>query len=609
MIAIIRCWALGALLTAGVASAAPVVKKVEPPNWWANQAESTVRVLITGSGFRGAEVRSHGLDVLGAHTDDTGAYLFVDVKVHKAGDESLEIRTPEGSVTAPFPVLAPLDRTGRFQGFSSEDVMYLIVTDRFADGDTTNDDPAESKGLFDRNKPRYYHGGDFQGIIDHLPYLKSLGITTMWITPVYDNSNRLNDREKYRNEPVADYHGYGAVDFYKVEEHFGTIEKLRELVDKAHASGIKVVLDMVVNHTGPSHPWVGAPPKPTWFHGTAEKHLNETWKIWTLMDPHSGLFTRAPVLDGWFLNILPDLNQNDPDVAQYLIQNTLWWVASTGIDGIRADTVPYVPRKFWRDWTAALKKDYPNLRVVGEVFDGDPAVTSFFQGGQERFDHIDSGIDTVFDFPSYFAIRSAFGQGKTVMSVPYMLAHDWMYKDPSALVTFLGNHDVTRFMNENGATVDGLKLAFTYLMTTRGMPTIYYGDELAMHGGTDPDNRRDFPGGWAGDTHNAFTPEGRTKAERDIFDYVQRLIQLRAELPDLRHADFTQVGVTDTAWIYTRGAAIVILNNGTTQLHVETPASQGTWHDVIGLAGNIAVRDDVLKATVPPRTASILVKR
>jgi glycosidase len=571
------------------AAAAPVISKVEPPNWWVGHSFSTVRLMLRGSGLRDAQIRgARGLEILESKPNDTGTTLFVDVKVHRAGSYTLKVSTHDGSADAKFDALAPLAPKGRFQGFSSNDLIYMIMIDRFADGDVSND-----KG--DRNDPRSYHGGDFQGIIDHLGYLKDLGVTAIWITPVYENATA--------------YHGYHAIDFYKVEEHFGTLDKLRELVDKAHQSGIKVILDMVVNHTGADHRWVKDPPLADWFHGTPEHHLNETFQIWTLLDPHAGRTMRDPVLDGWFADRLPDLNQEEPEVARYLIQNTLWWIASTGIDGIRADTMPYVPRQFWHDWNAAIHKEYPDFKTVGEVFDGDSGVVSFFQGGAEKYDGVDSGMDALFDFPLYGAVRRAFGQGKPVPDVAYIVGHDSLYTNPNYLVTFLGNHDVARFLNETGATADGLKLAFTYLFTTRGIPMIYSGDEIALRGGNDPDNRRDFPGGWKDDIRSAFNPQTRTEEERGLFDYIRKVALLRQQTPELRTGKLTQLGAGRDALVYTRGSLIVLINNGANEVKVQAPAAPGTWKNLLDVSVNVAVHERIMSLTVPARSAMIMEQR
>jgi glycosidase len=556
------------LLAASVcaSSAPPAVSKVEPPNWWVHHTLNPVQVLIHGAGLRGATLKAPNcLGVRNVHANNSGSYLFADIvigKSCKAGEYPLTVTTSEGSVGAPFRLDEPLSTAGRFQGFSPDDVIYLIMPDRFANGDKSNDDPEISRGLFDATDPRRYHGGDFQGIIDRLPYLKSLGITAIWITPVYDNTNKPNAQQSVNGKPIADYHGYGAVDYYGVEEHFGDLALLKKLVDQAHGVGLKVIQDQVANHVGPAHPWVDDPPKPAWFHGTPAQHINETWQVWNLQDAHSTDNLKHKVTDGWFANLLPDMNQEDPDAARYEIQNALWWVGVAGFDGIRQDTLPYVSRAFWHDWSAAIHKQYPNLRMVGEVFDGDPAVPSYFQGGVTR-DGIDSKVDSVFDFPTYFAVRDVFAHGKDMDTLAKVLAKDRLYPNPSALVPFEGNHDVMRFMSEPGATVEGLKLAFTYLLTTRGTPEIYYGDEIGMTGGEDPENRHDFPGG--------------DPSDNDVFRHVQKLLQLRAQLEPLRRGALTSIAVDAKTWVYARGTVLVALNNSAEAADIDISFTDGDY--------------------------------
>lgn len=614
-----RSFTLALFSVAACFAAVPTVTKVEPPNWWPDHSLNPVRLLIHGSGLQGATVAApSGFTASRVFTNERGTYLFVDISIPRGarpGNYPLQIRTADGIAAAPFRLDAPLPPAGRFQGFSPDDVMYLIMIDRFANGDPSNDDPAISRGLFDRKKPRYYHGGDLQGIIDHLPYLKSLGVTAIWITPIYDNTDKPNVRQAVNGQPIADYHGYGATDYYAVEEHFGTMDLLRRFVDDAHSMGIKVIQDQVANHVGPDHPWVGDPPKPTWFHGTAAHHINETWQIWTLPDPHASATLKRNVLDGWFVNALPDMNQEDPDVAQYEIQNALWWVGMAGFDGIRQDTLPYVPRAFWHNWSAALKNQYPHLRAVGEVFDADPAVPSFFQGGVKRSDGIDSGIDSVFDFPTFFNIRDVFANGAPVDTLSKTFAKDRLYPDASVLVTFLGNHDVPRFMHLQRATADNLKLAFAFLMTARGTPCIYYGDEIGMPGGNDPDNRRDFPGGWKGDPRNAFEASGRTIREDAIFNYVRRLGGLRAKLEPLRRGSFVDIAVGDKTWAFAResdvATAIVVINNGSDAASIAIPyARDGSYEKQLGLAAaNLTITNGVGEVRLPPHSAEVFVKR
>ena len=583
-----------------------------------------VRVLVRGRNLTGARIEAmgEGLRADGVKTNQAGTYLFVNVTIDpqaRPGRRRLRITTASGGVDAPFEITPPLNRAGRFQGFSPDDIIYLIMPDRFADGDPTNNDPPQSRGLYDRRQKRYYHGGDFAGIIKRLPYLKDLGITAIWLNPWYDNVDHLNEKEMPEDVPITDYHGYGAVDFYGVEEHFGTMAQLKELIEQAHRLGIKVIQDQVANHTGPYHPWVKDSPTPTWYNGTEAKHLKNTFKPWTLQDLRAEYLTKRETLDGWFIDILPDLNQDDEETARYEIQNTLWWVGTTGLDAIRQDTLPYVPRKFWRDWMTAIKREFPQVNVVGELLDGDPALVSFFQGGATRADGIDSRIDSVFDFPLLYPVRHAFAEGKKVEEVAQMLARDHLYPNPDLLVTLIGNHDMQRFMNEPNATFRGLKLAFTFLLTTRGVPQIYYGDEIALQGAGDPDNRRDFPGGFPGDAGDAFTERGRTVDEQEVFAHVRQLARLRAELEPLRRGVLTNLHVADQQYAYARttprASALIVINNDSKKATVEFDIARVNFAngtvlvDHLGISRDIRVENGRIKIDLPGRSASILSAR
>ena len=601
-----RATLLLALLAGTAAAQAPVIEKVDPPNWWGQHTINPVRVLIRGKNLRGATLACPKLRCARVSVNAAGTYAFVDVTIPttaRAGSYPLTLRTASGTAPVPFTVTAPLARAGRFQGFNQDDAMYLVMPDRFANGDTTNDDPAVSRGTYDRSKTRYYHGGDLEGLRRKLPYLKQLGITAIWLNPLYDNNNGLNRKEMYDGQPMADYHGYGATDMYAVDEHFGDVALFKAVTDDAHAMGMKIILDMVANHTGPYHPWASDSPTPTWFHGTTEAHPNNTWQTWTLHDPYSPPAMQRETLDGWFINILPDFNQDDPEVARYIIQNTLWWVGMSGMDGIRQDTWPYVPRAFWRDWMTAIKKEYPSLKVVGEVLDGDPSFVSFFQGGRTN-DGIDDKVDALFDFPIHFTLRNVFARGGSIRAVPQMLARDHLYPNPNALVTLLGLHDVNRFMNEPGATTAGLKLAYTFLATARGTPLIYYGDEIALPGGNDPDNRRDFPGGWSTDPRNAFDAAGRTDIEQSVFAHLQTLLTIRAERADLRRGMTENLAVTDQSYVYRRGRTVVAINNGTAAETVTLPAMTlgadvlKTCAAPVTVAGGVAL-------TIPARSSCV----
>jgi glycosidase len=608
---------------------APEVSKVEPPSWWASSSVNPVRVLIRGRNLKNAEVQAvgPGWRVVGApRANERGTYLFVDVSIApraKPGPRQLLITTREKAssvsfVYAPFEILPPLDRAGRFQGFSPADVMYLIMIDRFSDGDRTNNEPAQSRGIYDRQNKFYYHGGDLQGVIDRLPYLKDLGVTAIWLTPWYDNYDHPNEVELKDGRPSTGFHGYNPQDFYTVEEHFGTLTKLRELVAAAHRSGIKIIQDEVVNHTGPYHPWVDDQPTPTWFNGTKANHLKNVFQTWVLHDPHPVETLKRETMEGWFLDFLPDLNQQDAEVSRYLIQNTLWWIGTTGLDGIRMDTWQYVPNSFWRDWNAALKREFPNFKVVGEVKDGDVVHTSFFQGGRVRFDGVDSGLDSLLDFPLFYPVRHAFAEGHQLDEIPRTLAKDYLYNNSEILVTLLGGHDDGRFMSEPGATIAGLKLANAFLLTTRGVPQLYYGDEIAMTGADEPTTRDDFPGGFPGDKRNAFSSAGRTSEEEELFQYIRKLARLRDELEPLKRGTLINLYVSSQQYAYARttkdAVVLTTINNDSKPATITIDAAAvfpngARLVDRLGVSRELQVENGKLQIGLPARSAAIFVRK
>jgi glycosidase len=603
---------------------APAVLKVEPPNWWVGHSINPVRVMMRGRNLSGARVEAigEGLKTGLTRINAAGTYLFVDVVIDpqaKPGRRALRLTTASGMTDAPFEISAPLSRVGRFQGFSTDDIIYLLMPDRFSDGDSSNNDPPQSRGLYDRTHKFRYHGGDLQGVINHLPYLKDLGVTAIWLTPWYDNVNHPDEIEKKEGGTTTGFHGYGAIDFYGVEEHFGTLDKLRELVDEAHKQGIKIIQDEVANHTGPYHPWVDDSPTPTWYNGTRAAHLKNVFQTWMLHDPRAEEKSKRETMEGWFLDFLPDLNQTDEEVERYLIQNTLWWIGTTGLDGIRQDTWQYVPNTFWREWTAAIKREYPNFRIVGEVKDGDPVHVSFFQGGRVRFDGVDSGLDTLLDFPLFYPVRHAFAEGKDLDEVPKTLAKDYIYTNPDVLVTLLGDHDDKRFMSEPGANITGLKLAHTFLLTTRGTPQLYYGDEIAMTGEDEPTTRQDFPGGFPGDRRNAFNKGGRTPEEQDLFEHVRKMARLRAELEPLRRGSLVTLHVAPQQYAYARvtnrASVIIVINNDSKPASMEFDVTRaGIGNDAtltahLGTPSRGSVKDGILKVTLPARSASIFAER
>ncbi|MGB9028871.1 MAG: alpha-amylase family glycosyl hydrolase [Acidobacteriaceae bacterium] len=529
------------------AASAPCIDKVDPPSWWIGLPSPML--LLHGAHLHGARfsIATKGVSITQSEVMANGHYAFLWLATRGADPQPIRIRvtSPAGSTTAPF----RLERRtpAAHAGFSASDVMYLIMTDRFADGDPSND-PQPSE----RELPRGWHGGDFRGIEQHLDYLQQLGVTTLWTTPVYDNDGGTQA-----------YHGYSATDLYRTDPHFGSMADLRHLSDALHRRGMKLVLDTVPNHVGAMHPWAADPPTPDWFHGTRADHLIASDRFQSVLDPHATAEQSRAVTEGWFANVLPDLNQENPLVRQYLIQNVIWWIENTAADGLRYDTFPYVGRAFWQSLDRELHEIYPRLTTVGEVFNGSPVVTSFFAGGVVR-EGIDTGLSTPFDFPIFFALRNALSHpeepsaaraGRDGMeTLEDVLRDDWLYPHPERLVTFIGNHDTSRFISQPGVSVADLKLAFALLATLRGTPQIYSGDEIAMRGGGDPDNRHDFPGGFPGDPQNAFAASSRTAEQSDVHDWVASLFQFRDRHPALANGEQQDVFVDPTAFVFVRTA-------------------------------------------------------
>ena len=504
-------------------------------------------VLLYGDGLATGKVTVNypGVTVQKVERQSDGNHIFVWLDISKdaqPGDVTIDINAADGSAKAKFTLLTRQPQQGKFQGVTRDDVIYLIMPDRFADGDSSNNmPPGAAPGTYDRAAPKTYHGGDLKGITEYLGYLKDLGVTTLWLTPLYDNS-----------DATSDYHGYGAIDLYQVEDHFGTMADFQDLVAKAHQQGLKVLLDTVPNHVGPNHPWAKSQPAPGWLHGTPQEHINTDYNYPPISDPHAVLKNYISALNGWFANVLPDLAQENPLVAQYLLQNAFWWAESSGIDGFRIDTFPYVPRTFWTYYLKNLYDVYPNFFTVGEIYNPDPTVTSYWAGGHTGFDGVDTLLKTPFDFPMQDAINKVVSQGQSAKTIVNVLRQDRLFPHPELLVTFIGNHDMPRFLTQAQGSREKLKAAFSLLATLRGIPQIYYGDEIGMTGGDDPDDRHDFPGGFPGDSQSAFTQAGRTAEQQEVYAHLQSLLRLRREHPALSEGVQKHVVVDDDYYLFTR---------------------------------------------------------
>ena len=585
---------------------------IDPPNWFAKLPKPMLLVNGTGLDCATFSISDRSLTIEQTIKSANGHWAQLYLSTSPPTAETVELRATCGRgtpVERPYTFAARRAPSDGLAGFSPRDVMYLIMTDRFADGDLTNDGPNatdssdSAAAAAERAKPRGWHGGDLRGITQHLDYLQQLGVTAVWTTPVYRNHGESDS-----------YHGYGATELYRVDEHYGSLDDLKALAHALHARGMKLVLDTVPNHVGPANPWVTDEPAPDWFHGTAAHHLKGETNFRALIDPHAPDRDKLGTLDGWFGDTLPDMNTESPAVAKYLRQNAEWWIEETGADALRIDTFPYVNREFWHGFNGELKQLYPQLTEVGEIFNADPVIVSSFAGGVTRAG-VDSDLTTPFDFPTYFALREVFGKQAPMSKLAATLAQDSLYPHPERLPTFFGNHDTTRFMDAATGTEaqreTSLRLAFAAIMTTRGMPQIYSGDELAMHGGDDPDNRRDFPGGFPAEVGNALVAAGRTPVQQEMVTWVSTLAALRRAHPALT-CGAEQVLASDNDWLITvrdagraedrdcnsaKDTLLTVLYRGTGSGALTVPLQQ-TWMSACGdLRPEVAWGDPSVRIT------------
>jgi glycosidase len=619
---VILLLAFDLLVVASPQTGTPSVTKVEPPSWWARHSINPVRLLVRGKNLSGAQVRSANpvIQTSQVLVNPSATYLFVSVTISptaRPGSYPLTLFTPHGNATIPFSISAPLAAATHFQGITPSDVIYLIMPDRFADGDPSNNAPADVPATAnDRQNPRAFHGGDLRGIINHLGYLKDLGVTALWLNPWYDNWNGVNNCDRPWC-PSTYYHGYHAIDYYAVEDRFGDMQTLRELIEKAHALGLKVIQDQVANHVGSRHPWVTDPPLANWFHGTLAHHDRNRFQNSSLLSPHANGDEYLNTLNGWFNDDLPDMNQEEPEVVRYEIQNALWWIGATGIDGIRQDTIQYMPRRFIRELSDALHRQYPKMWMVGEVFDVDAVHTSYFIGGHTGWDGIDTKLDSVFDFPLWSKSLQVFTNKAPLRALRDELKYDALYPDPLRLTTFANNHDTARFMSLEGATLEGAMLHVAFTLSVRGIPQLYYGEEIAMEGKDDPDNRRDFPGGFPGDARNAFDASGRTPQQQKIHDWTRGWIRLRAEHSALRTGNLIDLFYDDDTYVFARQdkneTVIVVFNRADKERKITVSMRSIGLTDgaevspVIGTSGGSRIANSQAILTLAKTSASAFV--
>ena len=565
-----------AMMSVIIAQAAVKVDRIEPTNWYLGLKDPSVQLMVYGQGIRDAEV---DIDYAGVTVDslvrlDSPNYLLIYLNTRGAQPGTMDITFKQGrsKKKVKYQLLAREKSGNQRMGFTNADVLYMLMPDRFADGNPANNQiPGMEAYKNDRTKPSLRHGGDIEGIRQHLDYFTQLGVTALWFTPVLENNSPDS-----HNGNVSTYHGYATTNYYKVDPRFGTNEEYRQLCDEAHRRGLKIVMDMIFNHCGDYHPWLKDMPSHDWFNQPDYKnnYLQTSYKLTPVMDPYASEIDLKETVEGWFVPSMPDLNHHNVHVMNYLIQNSIWWIETVGIDGIRMDTYPYAYADAMARWMKRLDMEYPNFNVVGETWVENPAYTAAWQKGN-KMGKPESYLPTVMDFSFYEKIDSAKheetdGWWRGYNRVYNSLCHDYLYPNPSSVMAFIENHDTDRFLR-NGQDVPALKQALALLLTIKRIPQLYYGTEVLMNGTkqvTDGNVRKDFPGGFPGDTQNAFTAEGRTPVQNDMFNWLSALLHWRQGNEVISKGKMTQFipynGIYVIAREY-RGRHAVTILNGTTQ--------------------------------------------
>lgn len=508
------------------------IRKIEPPNWWEGMKLNNIQLMVYGKNLKNvkASFNTDNIKVKDIHEVSNSGYLFIDAEISAKcipGEYTLTLYSNNSKCEYKYQIQKREKSSKIHQGFSNEDVIYLIMPDRFSNGDNSNDkvagfaDTVDFERSWNNNKSIGRHGGDIQGIIDHLDYLKELGVTALWITPVVENNTFIS------------YHGYVATDYYNVDKRLGTNQLYKELIDKAHQKGLKIIFDHVANHFGIEHPWIKDLPVPDWLNGTPERHLPAFHNKEAFSDIHADSSTIMKVTQGWFADNMPDINQRNPYVQKYIIQNTIWWTEFSGLDGIREDTYPYNDQKFMSDWAKTILDEYPTLNIVAEVWTGDFAYLSSFQKNSFYKKAFDSNIPSLTDF----GLRDTFwkycsGNG-SLYDIYEAFARDFIYPNPDKMMIFVDNHDVARikfYAKDHQKLFNALQI----MLTSRGIPQLLYGTEVGLKGEEEHGLlRADFPGGFSNSSHNAFTKEGRTKDESKYYNFISKILELRKQYPAL----------------------------------------------------------------------------
>lgn len=591
------------------------LSRVEPPFWWTGFKNHELQLLVYGKNIGSTDVSvfTPGIELKRVHQMDNPDYLFLDMVISGNASPGL------------FPISFYKDRKkvaeylyelrGREEGsslrksFDASDVIYLITPDRFANGDPGNDNKDGYAEKPDRSNPDGRHGGDIKGIENHLDYIKDLGATAIWINPLLENN-----MEKYS------YHGYSTTDYFKTDPRFGTNEDYLTLSYYIHKKGMKLIMDMVFNHCGSSHWWMNDPPAKDWFNNWPE-FTRTSYRSSTVSDPYRSRYDSIHFIKGWFDATMPDLNQHNPFVARYLIQNSIWWIEFAGLDGIRQDTYPYSYKDFMSQWNQEVLAEYPGFNIVGECWSAYPDGIAYWQKDALNKDHFNTYLPSVFDFAMYDALKVAFNErdewSKGISRLYEILSRDFNYADPSHIVVFADSHDVDRYLATQEQDARKLKMAMAFILTTRGIPLVYYGTEVLLTTEKDKNGdgykRMDFPGGWQTDTINGFTGKNLTAAQQDMKDYLRRLLNWRKNKDVIHSGKLKHFVPNEGVYTYFRynekETVMVAINNNETEARTIDRSRYSEFLDQFRSGKEIIsgkIFDNLSEITIAPKSAMIL---
>ena len=564
----IRFFVAALYLVLSLTSVGQSIVRADPPNWWSGMQHNKIEILFHAKYIAKcrAFIESEHCKILGTTPLPNSDYLLVEIEISPdcpPGNLEFTFASSRNDYKYSFPIESRATKTTK--GLDANDLIYLVFPDRFSNGDPSNDNnPSLLEPKADRGGLKSRHGGDIQGISNHIGYFQELGVTALWLNPVLEN-----------NQPYESYHGYAATDLYKVDTRLGSNDTYKKLVEQCHQKGIKVIWDVVYNHWGNEHHLFKNLPDSNWVHWFPQ-FTRTSYRAETLMDPYASKADRDIMTNAWFDKHMPDLNQQDPHLARYLIQNSLWWVEYAGIDAFRIDTYAYPDQTFMKQLDEAMRREYPDFFLFGETWVQGSPVQAWFTEEAEVKKNFNSSLHSVTDFQLYYAItkglKENFGWEEGFRRIELTLAHDILYKEPNNLVTFLDNHDLSRFYSMMGEDMASFKMGIAMLYTLRGIPSIYYGTEILMKNYSDPDAkvREDFPGGWPGDASNKFIASGRTKQEQEAFDFCAVLGTWRKSNTWFGNSKLMQFVPEENTYVYFRyddKHTVMCIYNGNDKAH------------------------------------------